>query len=60
MGDGGGRGLVTSQEPLWGMERPSLPALVPESSFTSWSLSFAILFFLKTSLLEYNCFTCHP
>lgn len=38
-----GLGLVVSQESLSGMESPSLPAVVPVSSFTSWSLSFAIL-----------------
>lgn len=38
-----GWGLVVSQESLSGMESPSLPAIVPVSSFTSCSLSFAIL-----------------
>ena len=38
-----GWGLVASQESLSGMGSPSLPAVVPVSSFTSCSLSFAIL-----------------
>ena len=38
-----GLGLVASQESLSGMGSPSLPAVVPVSSFTSCSLSFAIL-----------------
>lgn len=38
-----GWGPVVSQESLSGMESPSLPAVVPVSSFASCSLSFAIL-----------------
>ena len=38
-----GWGLVASQESLSGMGSPSLPAVVPVSSFTSCSVSFAIL-----------------
>lgn len=38
---GAAGGIVTFQDPLWGVGLPGLPAWVPATIFASWSLSFA-------------------